>query len=258
MSISMSLGQMLKSLLKSVGSVFTTGTWQVEKAADEMQTADLLLDQVKEASDEDAKNTLDHVDKLLTTYHGLEIKAEEIIKEVIADLQSNVERAADEAKKYKQGTAERNNWERLVKQALTNKLNQENLLVPIMETLDESKDEYEQALQAVERVGLDRQTAISQRDHLQITGAMANAQLNMAIAARSSDKADHAKELLAQASEKVNMLVARAKSKEEIAAHSPMSASQVDAELDKLTRDDKVNAEFARLMGTDTETKILK
>ena len=255
MSISMSLGQMLKSLLKSVGSVFTTGTWQVEKAADEMQTADLLLDQVKEASDKDAKNTLDHVDKLLTTYHGLEIKAEER-KRVIDDLRNKAERAASEAKKYEKGTMDREKWENLAKQALKNKMNQESLLAPIMETLDESKDEYEQALQMVERVGLDRQTAISQRDHLQITGAMANAQLNMAVAARS-DKADHAKTLLDQASEKINALVAHAESEKEIAAHSPMSASQVDAELDKLTRDDRIDDEFAKLMGTGVETQIL-
>ncbi len=136
-------------------------------------------------------------------------------------------------------------------QALTEKTRAQDRLAPLTAAITASQPQVDEALKMVEQVGMSKEEALSQRDRLDISRATAEAKQKLATASRSG-AASQAKTLLSEATAKVDELVAQADADETIAEHLPADASQVEAEIGLLTRNDRVQDEFNQLMGKTT------
>lgn len=246
------LGTALSNLYRGIVSLITTGSWRVEEYADQARSAEMVLDRVDEAVEHDAQRTLDHVDEALTSFNLLNARAERLRKGA-ADWRAKAQRTAIEAGKVAQGTPERAKWEGLAKQALNEALKAEDLLKPLKEAIDQSRPDAKKALQLIEQVGMSKETALSQRDRLEISRATAEAKQNLATAFRNGG-AMQSQKLLREATEKVDKLAAQAAADETIAEHLPQEPSQVEAQISRLSRQDRLNDEFAQLMANQTQS----
>lgn len=242
-----SLGQVLSNMLHAVVSILTTGSWRAEEAADRARSTGVLLDRIPEAAEQDAERVLEIVNDALTSYGLLEARLEATERNV-EKWSGNVSTAVG---KYKACPAEqveqKAKLEVLVKSAIKERKKAEAARDQLKAAVDESKEAKDAALKAAEQAGFQREAALSQTEVLRIQDSSAVAQQNLADAAQNGSAAEASK-LLDEAKGKVLEHIASARASKQIADVLPMSADQVEAELDQTTLKDDVDAEFAALI----------
>jgi phage shock protein A len=243
-----SFGDAIRNFFRGVVSLLTTGSWKVEEWAEEARSAEAILDRVPEEVDIRAQQVLDDINEGLTAFAALEMKAQRY-RDQAADWQQKVERMVAQARSQPEGSPERQRYEQLARSALSEKLKAEDLLAAVEREIAAARPEYEEALKAVEQVGFTRETALSQAERLRVANASAEARLKLARAQREWTQAGSPGAMLAEAQAKVNQSVARVQAEEEIDRALPPSAAQVDWEISRMGRDQRVEQELQRLMG---------
>jgi phage shock protein A len=243
-----SFGEAIRSFFRGVVSLLTTGSWKVEEWAENARSADALLDRVPEEVDLRAQQVLDDINEALTAFAMLEMKARRY-RDQVADWQSKAENMAVQAKAQTGGSAERERYEKLTRAALTEKLKAQDLLAAVEQESEAARPEYEEALKAVEQVGFDRETTLSQVERLRVSNASADAKMKLARAQRTWTQAGSPGAILAEAQAKVDQAVARAHAEEEVEGMLPPSPRQVELEMSQMSRSRRVDEEMARLMG---------
>jgi phage shock protein A len=242
------LGQVLSNIGKGIVSLLTTGSWAVEEYADKVRDAETVLDRVDEAAEQDAQLMLDKVNDALVNWNRLNAKRDDAHAGV-TDWQKKAKSLAEKAKALPEGSPERNKLEDLVRQALTEVQRYKDKLVPLETALAESKPNYEEALQLVEKIGYTKEQILSERQRLDVARANADTKKALATALRGGGDLQ-ARALLDEAREKVATIEAEATAAAEIADRLPADADQMDAEISALTRGDRVNEAFNKLMGS--------
>jgi phage shock protein A len=244
-----SFSDALRNFFRGVASLLTTGSWQVEEWAEDARSADALLDRVPEEVDLRAQQVLDDINEALTAFAMLEMKAKRY-RDQVADWESKAASMAAQARSQSAGTAERERYEKLVRAALNEKLKAQDLLTAVEREVAAARPEYEEALKAVEQVGFDRETALSQVERLRVSNASAEAKTRLARAQREWTQQGAPGAMLAAAQAKVDQAVARAHAEEEVESMLPTTPAQVDREMSRMTRDQRVEEEMGRLMGS--------
>lgn len=235
------------NVFRGLGSLFETGSWKVEEAADAARTAETLLDRVDEEVEQNAQVTLDHVNEALTEYGRLQRKQEMLGKQV-ADWTAKSKTAADKAKAAPEGSPEREKWMNLAREALKQKGTFAAQLAVVNETLAASKPDADAALQMVQDIGFTKAQALSQRDALSVANASAQAKLKLAEAKKSWGTGTGPGQLLEEARQKVDTAMAQARAGELIAEAMPASADAVSATIAREQAASAVDAELAELM----------
>jgi phage shock protein A len=244
-----SFADALRNFFRSVASLLTTGSWHVEQWADDARSADTLLDRVPEEVDVRAQQVLDDINEALTAFAMLEMKARRY-RDQVADWQAKAESMAAQARGQAEGSPERTRYEQLVRAALNEKLKAQDLLAAVEREVAAARPEYEQALKAVEQVGFDRETALSQVERLRVSNASAEAKTRLARAQRDWSRGGAPGAMLAEAQAKVDQAVARAHAEEEVEGMLPPTPAQVDREVSRMSRDKRVEEEMGRLLGS--------
>jgi phage shock protein A len=244
-----SFSDALRNFFRGVASLLTTGSWKVEEWAEDARSADALLDRVPEEVDVRAQQVLDDINEALTAFAMLEMKAKRYHDQV-ADWETKAASMAARARSQPAGSAERERYEKLVRAALNEKLKAQDLLAAVEREVTAARPEYEEALKAVEQVGFDRETALSQVERLRVSNASAEAKTRLARAQREWTHAGAPGAMLAEAQAKVDQAVARAHAEEEVEGMLPTTPAQVDREMSRMTRDRRVEEEMGRLMGS--------
>lgn len=242
-----SIGRAFRNTFRGIASLLETGSWQVEGAADAARSAEVLLDRVDEEVEQRAQETLDEVNEALTEYGKLQRRAEMLGKQV-ADWAGKAKTAADKAKGFAEGSADRTKWVGLAREALTQKAKFEAQLRIVNEALAASKDDADKALELVGQIGLTREQALSQRDALSVANATAQAKLKLASARKSWGTGSGPGQLLAEAQKKVDEAMARARAGEQIEAAMPASADDVAGTIAREQAASGVDTELAELM----------
>jgi phage shock protein A len=243
-----SFGDAIRNFFRGVVSLLTTGSWQVEEWAENARSADAILDRMPEEVDLRAQQVLDDINEGITAFAGLEMKAQRY-RDQAADWQSKAEKMASQARANTEGTPERHKYEELARAALAEKLKAEDLLAAVESELAAARPEYEEALKAVEQIGFDRESALSQVERLRVSNASAEARIKLARAHREWTQAGAPGAMLTQAQAKVDESLARARAEQEIESALPPSASQVTWEMSRMSRDQRIDEEMTRLMG---------
>jgi phage shock protein A len=246
-------GEGLASFFRGIGSFFRTGAWHVEAAAEEAETVDLLLDHAPEAIEQDAAAALEVIDDGLTGFKSLEnrlARAKRNVEEWQSKQATAVELyngcAADDPKKA--------DYERLAKAAITQRQKAEAVVATLSQVIEESRPVAEAALQSAEEAGLSREDALSQVDMMRIQNASAEVKRRLAMAHRNGGTSK-AQAMLHNAQAKIDQKVAAAQAGEMVNAVLPQSPEQIGRQLDHLSREGRVDAEFAALTGGSATTK---
>jgi phage shock protein A len=155
---------------------------------------------------------------------------------------------ADKARALPEGSPERLKLEGLIRQALAEQTRYADVAAELNKAVSESKPMYDESIKLLEQIGYTKDEILSQRQRLDI--ARANAETKKAFAEAKRGGGDfQAQKLLDEAREKVGEIQAKAEAADQIASHLPPDASQVDAEVASITRNDRVDEEFNKLMG---------
>lgn len=242
-----SIGNAFRNVFRGVASLLETGSWQVEEAADNARSAEMLLDRVDEEVEIRAQETLDQVNAALTEYGKLQGR-QTMLQKQVTDWNNKAKSAADKAKTYAEGTAEKTKWIGLTKDALNQKAKFAAELKVVEEALVASKPDADKALQLVEEIGLTKQQALSQRDSLQVTNATAQGKLKLAQARKTWGNEGGPGQLLEEARQKVSEATAQAMSSEQIEAAMPASADRVAAEISREQARSVVEQELIELL----------
>lgn len=242
-----SIGNAFRNTFRGIASLLETGSWQVEGAADAARSAEVLLDRVDEEVEQRAQETLDEVNDALTYYGKLE-RDRDRLRAQVADWDNKAKTAAGKAKTAADGSAEREKWVGLTRQALEQKQKFGQQLAVVEQALAAAKPDADQALHLVEEIGLTRDQALSQRAALQVANATAQAKLKLANARQSWGKESGPGQLLDEARKKVDDAMARARAGEMIAEAMPASAEAVSAEIGRAQAGSAVDDELAALM----------
>jgi phage shock protein A len=242
-----SFGDAIRNFFRGIVSLLTTGSWKVEEWAENARSADTLLDRVPDEVDIRAQQVLDDINEGLTAYAALEMKAQRY-RDQAADWQQKAERMAAQARSSAEGSPERQKYEELARAAITEKLKSHDLLTVVEQEIEAARPEYEEALQAVEQVGFNRETAQSQVERLRVTNASAEARIRLARAHRDWTQPGSPGALLTEAQAKVDQTVARARAEQEVESALPPSPAQVAWQINQTTRGQRVDEELARLM----------
>lgn len=244
-----SFTEALRNFFRGVASLLTTGSWKVEGWADDARSADVLLERVPEEVDLRAQQVLDDINEALTAFAMLEMKARRY-RDQVADWETKATSMAAQARSQPAGSAERERYEKLIRAALNEKLKAQDLLTTVEREVATARPEYEEALKAVEQVGFDRETALSQVERLRVSNASAEAKTRLARAQREWSQRGAPGAMLAEAQEKVDQAVARAHAEEEVETALPATPGQVERELNRMSRDQRVDEEMGRLLGS--------
>jgi phage shock protein A len=247
-----SIGTGFRNLMKGITSIFASGAHEVKEGADQLRDVDEVLDSAKEAADLAATQTLNQVNIIITNHRKLNNQAE-MEEQQIAEWNKNIKSAAERAKTMPEGSAERVKLEALVLDGIKQKALAEDKLKPLQAAIAESQEAYDEALEMVHKAGLSKQDAESQISILKIEGASAQAKKALATAS-TSGATEHLGRLFAEAKDKVAQMRASAEAGEIISDQMPKTPGQVAQELSSVTRDQRVQDEFAELMGTSTQT----
>jgi phage shock protein A len=246
-----SFGEAIRNFFRGIVSLLTTGSWKVEEWADNARSADTVLERVPEEVDIRAQQVLDDINEGLTAFAALEMKAQRY-RDQAADWQQKAERMAEQVRAHPEGSPERQKYEQLARAAITEKLKAQDLVAAVEQEIEAARPEYEEALKAVEQVGFDRETAQSQVERLRVTNASAEARIKLARAHRDWTQPGSPGALLTEAQAKVDQTVARARAEQEVESALPPSPAQVTWEINQTTRNQRVDDELARLMGSAT------
>jgi phage shock protein A len=238
----------IRNFFRGVVSLLTTGSWKVEQWADDARSADALLERVPEEVDLRAQQVLDDINDALTAFAALEMKAQRY-RDQVGDWQQKAEAMAAEARKQPEGSAERTRYEQLARSALGEKLKAQDLMATIETEIAEARPEYEEALKAVEQIGFQRDTALSQVERLRVSNASAEARIKLARAQRQWTQDGSPGAMLAEAQAKVDRAVARAYAEKEVEDALPPTAEKVSFEMSRMSRGQRVDEEMAKLMG---------
>jgi len=242
-----SIGNAFGNVFKSVANLLETGSWQIENAADSARSAEAILDHVDEEVEQRAQETLDEVNDALTAYGTLQRKHEMLSKQV-DEWGNKAKTAADKAKGFAEGTAERTKWVGLATDALKQKQKFGQQLTVAGQALCAAKADADKALELVEKIGLKREQALSTRDALMVANATAEAKLKLANASKTWGEGSGPGQLLAEAQKQVDKTMARAAAGEMISSAMPASADDVSAEIGRAQAADAVQSELAELM----------
>lgn len=221
--------------------------WKAEKAADEVRTAEVLLDRVDDEIEIRAQQTLDQVNAALTYYGKLQ-QDEERLKKDLANWEAKVQSAAARAKAAAEGSPERAQWTKLTRDALVEKNKFAAQLKVIQDSLAMAKPDADKALEMVQEVGFKREEALSLRQTLLVANATAKGKNALANAQKSWGTEDGPGKMLAEAEQKVNEAMAKAHATEAINEAMPASAADTAAKIDRATRTANVDAELAELL----------
>jgi len=238
----------IRSFFRGVVSLLTTGSWKVEEWAENARSAEALLQRVPEEVELRAQQTLDDINEALTAFAALEMKARRY-RDQAADWQSKAEAMATQVRTQPEGTAERGRYEQLTRSALTEKMKAEDMLAVVEREIADARPDYEEALKAVEQVGFSREQALSQAERLRVTNASAEAKIRLASAQREWASPGGPGAMLAEAQAKVDQAVARAQAEEEVQAALPPRPEQVEYEMSRMSRGQRVDEEMAKLLG---------
>lgn len=243
----MGFGKAVKNFFHGLGSLAETGSWHVEKAADGARSAEILLDHAKEEIEQNAQETLDHVNAGLTYYGELTRKAEMLEKQV-ADWDAKSKAAASKAKAAADGSPDKEKWVKLTRSALEQKNKFVAELKVVQESVDAAKPDAEKALQMVQEIGFTREQALSDRETLLVANATAKAKQGLAKARQSWGADGGPGKTLDEARQKVNAAIAQARAGEMIADATPASAGAVAAEISREQRALAVDEELDALL----------
>lgn len=246
-SSTQSIGNAFRNVFRGVASLLETGSWQVEEAASEARTAEVLLGRVDEEVNIRAQETLDQINDALTEYGKLQGRQTMLARQVV-DWNGKAKSAADKAKSFAEGIPERTKWMGLAKDALNQKAKFAAELKVVEEALTASKPDADKALELVSEIGFTKEQALSQRDVLQVANATAKAKLSLANARQSWGIGSGPGQLLEEARQKVSEATAKAMSSEQIEAAMPASADRVAAEIGREQTRSAVDEELAALM----------
>lgn len=246
-------GSVFGRFWKAIMSVLTTGSIHAEEAADSLRESDIVLHQINEEIDRKAEKTLAAAAEAITQFNTMKLKAGR--QQQVVDAWAN--KAANAVANLKSMSAEnpdRAKMEAVAKKFLAEKNSATMVLKPMADALAEAEPLYEQAIQAVEQAGFNREAAESQKDILHVTAATADAKKKLA-AAYDAGADSNLSDLFKEAQDMVDQATAEAKTAEDMAAAQPMTEDQADYLLGKAQRDDAVNADFAKLMDEGSEVK---
>lgn len=241
-----SIGAALKNVLQGVISLVTTGSIHVKNAADEARSVDLVLGEAEEELEIDAQRTLGHVDDALTHYNKLKNDTDRE-EDGYNHWMGLAKKAAGKAKGFPEGSIERSDWEKRAKQALDEAKRKKDTLAIYKQALDESHEDYEEALNAIEKVKMSKDKATSTREQLAVTNATLETKRNLAAANRSGDTNKSAA-LLKEATDKIAQMKAEVEADEMIAQRMPTSSFNLEAEIESQFSDDWAEKEFAKMM----------
>jgi phage shock protein A len=236
----------LKRYLGAFVSLVTTGSLHAESAASKARSADVLLDHVQAAAEHDTQKILSVVDEGLTHYQSL-LNKRERQRGIVNDWDAKVKATVAKIKSLPADSPDRTDWEKVAKEALNEKMRAEERLKTLDAEIEDLKPHAEAALNAAEQAGLRKEQALDQRDSLKVENASAVARRALvdAVAAGGSELTA----TMDEARTKVEEAMARAQAGEQIAEVLPQSPGQVGAKIDAMTRQSRVDDEFARLMG---------
>lgn len=240
------IGSALKRIWEAFVSLVTTGSLHAESVADKARSANVLLDHVQAAAEADTAKILEAVDEGLTHYQGLLNKRERQQK-LVDQWKARVDSAVANLKSLPTDSPDKANWEKLAKDAINERMRAEERLKALDAEIEDVKPHAEAALNAAEQAGLRKDQALDERDVLSVQNASAEARRKLveAVAAGGSELAS----TMEEARTKVQEAIARAEAGEAIADVLPKAPGQVGAEIDTLARKNRVEEEFATLIG---------
>jgi len=243
----MGFGKAMKNLFRGFGSLAETGSWKVEKIADDARTAEALLDHADEEIEQNAQETLDQVNAGLTYYGELTRKAE-LLQKNVADWDTKSKAAAAKAKVAADGSPDKDKWVKLTRSALEQKNKFVAELKVVQESVEAAKPDAEKALQMVEEIGFTRAQALSDREALLVANATAKAKQGLAQARQSWGTDGGPGKTLDEARRKVSAAMAQARAGEMIADAMPASSGTVAAEISRAQRASAVDEELDALL----------